>query len=90
MANNAVSPVCSSVRYTPEQTTAARKLYEMLRKTKKPDRRIFAAALAGGLRAVDSAFLANLAASVVVAKLGTYAVSREELSDALIKVTDVA
>ena len=46
MANNAVSPVCSSVRYTPEQTTAARKLYEMLKKTKKPDRRIFAAALA--------------------------------------------
>jgi len=36
-------------------------------------------ALAGGLKAKDGAFLANLAASVVVAKLGTYAVSQEEL-----------
>ena len=31
----------------------------------------------------DAAFLANLAASVVVRKLGTYAVSREELKEAL-------
>ena len=40
---------------------------------------VFAMALAGGLKAKDGAFLANLAASVVVAKLGTYAVSQEEL-----------
>ena len=40
---------------------------------------VFAMALAGGLKANDGAFLANLAASVVVAKLGTYAVSQEEL-----------
>ena len=40
---------------------------------------VFAMALAGGLKAEDGAFLANLAASVVVAKLGTYAVSQEEL-----------
>ena len=40
---------------------------------------VFALALAGGLQPEESAYLANLAASVVVAKLGTYAVSREEL-----------
>ena len=40
---------------------------------------VFAAGLAGGLSSAASAFLANLAASVVVAKLGTYAVSRPEL-----------
>ena len=40
---------------------------------------VFALGLAGGLHPKDSAYLANLAASVVVAKLGTYAVSREEL-----------
>jgi D-beta-D-heptose 7-phosphate kinase/D-beta-D-heptose 1-phosphate adenosyltransferase len=40
---------------------------------------VFAMALAGGLKASAGAFLANLAASVVVAKLGTYAVSQEEL-----------
>ena len=44
---------------------------------------VFAMALAGGLAPVDGAYLANLAASVVVAKLGTYAVSREELLQAL-------
>ncbi len=44
---------------------------------------VFAMALAGGLKAADGAFLANLAASVVVAKLGTYAVSQEELLAAL-------
>ncbi len=44
---------------------------------------VFALALAGGLRPEESAYLANLAASVVVAKLGTYAVSREELLNAL-------
>ena len=40
---------------------------------------VFALALAGGLQPTECAYLANLAASVVVAKLGTYAVSREEL-----------
>lgn len=44
---------------------------------------VFTAALAGGLAAADSAALANLAASVVVAKLGTYAVSKNELLEAL-------
>ena len=44
---------------------------------------VFAAGLAGGLSSAASAFLANLAASVVVAKLGTYAVSRPELLAAL-------
>lgn len=39
----------------------------------------FALALAGGLPPEQGAYLANLAASVVVAKVGTYAVSREEL-----------
>ena len=44
---------------------------------------VFAMGLAGGVRPAESAYLANLAASVVVAKLGTYAVSREELLAAL-------
>lgn len=44
---------------------------------------VFALGLAGGLSEEACAFLANLAASVVVAKLGTYAVSREELLEAL-------
>ncbi|BEU88351.1 hypothetical protein TAMA11512_18150 [Selenomonas sp. TAMA-11512] len=47
---------------------------------------VLAAGLSGGLRGEEAAYLANLAASVVVAKLGTYAVAREELSDALHKV----
>ena len=37
----------------------------------------------GGKFGMDAAYLANLAASVVVAKLGTYAVSKEELLAAL-------
>ena len=44
---------------------------------------VLAAGLAGGLKGRDAAFLANLAASVGVRKLGTYAVSREELKEAL-------
>ena len=44
---------------------------------------VFALALAGGLSPTDSAYLANVAAGVVVGKLGTYAVSREELLAAL-------
>ena len=40
---------------------------------------VFGLALAGGLKPADGAYLANIAASVVVSKLGTYAVNREEL-----------
>lgn len=40
---------------------------------------IFALGIAGGLSPAQAAFMANLAASVVVAKVGTYAVSKEEL-----------
>lgn len=40
---------------------------------------VFALGIAGGLAPVEAAYLANLAASVVVAKLGTYAVSNAEL-----------
>lgn len=40
---------------------------------------VLAAALAGGIDAADAAHLANMAAGVVVAKLGTYAISRDEL-----------
>ena len=43
----------------------------------------FAAGIVGGLTNLEAAYLANLAASVVVAKVGTYAVSREELLGAL-------
>lgn len=46
---------------------------------------VFAMGIAGGLAPRDSAYLANLAAGVVVAKLGTYAVSQEELIAALKK-----
>lgn len=44
---------------------------------------VFTAGIAGGIAPADSARMANLAASVVVAKLGTYAVSREELLEVL-------
>ncbi len=47
---------------------------------------VFALGISGGLKPVEAAYLANLAASVVVAKLGTYAVSNKELQDVL---TDV-
>ena len=40
---------------------------------------VFALALAGGIEPSVAAYLANLAAGVVVAKIGTYAVSRDEL-----------
>ena len=40
---------------------------------------VFALALAGGIDSDSAAYLANLAAGVVVAKVGTYAVSRAEL-----------
>ena len=44
---------------------------------------VFALGIAGGIAPRDSAYLANLAASVVVAKLGTYAVSQKELMEVL-------
>lgn len=44
---------------------------------------VFAAALAGKLDSEAAAYLANVAAGVVVAKVGTYAVNREELFNAL-------
>ena len=44
---------------------------------------VFALALAGGIDSEAAAYLANVAAGVVVAKVGTYAVSREELLNAL-------
>lgn len=44
---------------------------------------VMALALAGGLAPEDGACLANIAAGVVVGKLGTYAVSRQELSKAI-------
>jgi D-beta-D-heptose 7-phosphate kinase/D-beta-D-heptose 1-phosphate adenosyltransferase len=47
---------------------------------------VMALALAGKLAPADAAFLANLAASVVVAKLGTYAIRQEELLAALSKI----
>lgn len=40
---------------------------------------VLGAALAGGINVADAAQLSNLAAGVVVAKLGTYAISRVEL-----------
>lgn len=44
---------------------------------------VFTLALAGGLNSEAAAYLANVAAGVVVAKVGTYAVNREELLNAL-------
>jgi len=46
---------------------------------------VFAMALAGGLKPSWGAYMANLAASVVVAKLGTYAINNNELLTALEK-----
>ena len=47
---------------------------------------VMGAALAAGLRPAAAAHLANLAAGVVVGKLGTYAISAEELAAALAEV----
>ncbi len=44
---------------------------------------VFAAAMAGGIDSAAAAYLANVAAGVVVAKVGTYAVARDELLSAL-------
>ena len=46
MSGRAIAPVQRGRDYTPEQESAVRTLYETLGRTKKPDRRIFAAALA--------------------------------------------
>ena len=46
---------------------------------------VFALGIAGGLAPREAAYLANLAASVVVGKLGTYAVSKEELAHVLLQ-----
>lgn len=40
---------------------------------------VFGASLAGGIAPKTAAYLANMAAGIVVGKLGTYAVSRQEL-----------
>ena len=47
---------------------------------------VMGAALAAGLKPATAAHLANLAAGVVVGKLGTYAISAEELDAALAQV----
>lgn len=44
---------------------------------------VMSLALAGGLTPEEGAYLANIAAGIVVGKLGTYAVSRQELSRAI-------
>ena len=44
---------------------------------------VFALGIAGGLLPMEAAYLSNLAASVVVGKLGTYAVSNGELQQVL-------
>ena len=46
---------------------------------------VLGAALASGLDASDASYLANMAAGVVVGKVGTYAISRQELLQVLEK-----
>ena len=46
---------------------------------------VFTLALTGGIDSAKAAYLANVAAGVVVAKVGTYAVSNDELLAALEK-----
>lgn len=48
---------------------------------------VLGAALAAGIGLIDAAHLANLAAGIVVGKLGTYAVKRDELLDAVQRLT---
>ena len=57
---------------TDGKTTTSNLLYQIL--------------LAAGLKAATAAHLANLAAGVVVGKLGTYAISAAELNEALAEV----
>lgn len=44
---------------------------------------VFAMAMAGGLNPLDGAFIANLAAGIVVSKAGTYAVTRNDMINAV-------
>lgn len=44
---------------------------------------VFAMALAGGLKPVDGAYIANVAAGIVLRKSGTYAITREDMLNAL-------
>lgn len=44
---------------------------------------VFSAALAGGLKPADGAFISNIAAGIVISKSGTYAVTREDMLKAL-------
>lgn len=62
--------------------TKAQELFDVLGATDSITA-VFALALAGGLSPKQGAYLANLAASRVVAKVGTYAVTREELQGLL-------
>lgn len=63
--------------------TQAQELFDVLGATDAVAA-VFALALAGGLKPESGAYLANLAASRVVARLGTYAVTREELKGLLV------
>lgn len=64
--------------------TKAQELFDVLGATDAVTA-VFGMALAGGLPPALGAYLANLAASRVVARLGTYAVTREELESLLIQ-----
>ncbi|MBR6013157.1 MAG: D-glycero-beta-D-manno-heptose-7-phosphate kinase [Selenomonadaceae bacterium] len=44
---------------------------------------VFSMALAGGLKPTDGAYISNIAAGIVISKSGTYAVSREDMLNAL-------
>ena len=44
---------------------------------------VFSAALAGGLKPSDGAFISNIAAGIVISKSGTYAVTRDDMLKAL-------
>lgn len=62
--------------------TKAQELFDVLGAT-DTIAAVFALALAGGLSPQEGAYLANLAAGRVVARVGTYAVTREELKGLL-------
>ncbi|MBQ1461530.1 MAG: D-glycero-beta-D-manno-heptose-7-phosphate kinase [Selenomonas sp.] len=63
--------------------TEAQELFDVLGATDAVTA-VFGLAVAGGLPPALGAYLANLAASRVVTRLGTYAVTREELAELLI------
>ncbi|RUM88863.1 MAG: D-glycero-beta-D-manno-heptose-7-phosphate kinase [Thermodesulfatator sp.] len=50
---------------------------------------VLALGLAGGLKMCEAAYLANIAAGIVVGKVGTAAVSREELLSAIDRAPDI-